>query len=110
MTLLDPACVYGIDYTLEYEDGPSNFDAFMSFDPATRTLTLDSTDAGDVGDHVLTLEAHEPDSNEKSSQEITVTVVLPAICVTDISYDTTARTYQYTIGEQTTHSLDIPTA
>ena len=39
-----------------------------------------------------------------------MTVELPAICVADISYNTLAKTYQYTIGEQTTHSLDIPDA
>ena len=51
-TLLDNSCSYGVDYTLKQSNGDA-LQAFMSFDPVSRVLTLDSTDAGDVNTYTL---------------------------------------------------------
>ena len=51
-TLLDPLCSYSVDYTLTHINGDA-LDVFMTFDPISRVLTLDSTDAGDVNTYTL---------------------------------------------------------
>ena len=96
-TLLDPACSYTISYTLEMNDS-SSLVSFVTFTDSVPSITINSVDLNDIGNHYLTLTATDSDRGLISAHGITITVIQPSDCVESISFADSSKTYYYTIG------------
>ena len=66
--LLDPGCLYDIDYTIAMKNG-GTMESFITLVEADPSLTCDSVDGNDEGVHRIVLTATEPVSGVVATQE-----------------------------------------